>query len=181
MPRAILYALAITAVLYALVSLAAVRAVPRDVLGASERPLALVWEAGMGTSAIFLSAIAVAAALNGVLAQIVMASRVLFGLGRRAPEFRVFYAAHARFGTPVLASVLVGAFVIGSALTLPVATLAELTTLALLIVFAIVNAALIGVKRRQPEAAFSVSIFWPWLGIVLSLGCFAASIAGDLM
>ena len=181
MPRAILYALAITAVLYALVSLAAVRAVPRDVLGASERPLALVWEAGMGTSAIFLSAIAVAAALNGVLAQIVMASRVLFGLGRRAPEFRVFYAAHARFGTPVLASVLVGAFVIGSALTLPVATLAEVTTLALLIVFAIVNAALIGVKRRQPEAAFSVSIFWPWLGIVLSLGCFAASIAGDLM
>ena len=61
MPRAILYALFITAVLYALVSLAAVRAVPREVLGGSERPLALVWEAGMGSSAIFLSAIAVAA------------------------------------------------------------------------------------------------------------------------
>jgi amino acid transporter len=181
MPRAIIYALAITAVLYALVSLAAVRAVPREVLGGSERPLALVWEAGMGSSAVFLSAIAVAAALNGVLAQIVMASRVLFGLGRRAPEFRVFYSAHARFGTPVLASVVVGAFVIGSAMTLPVATLAEVTTLALLIVFAIVNAALIGVKRKQPEAEFSVSIFWPWAGIILSLGCFAASIAGDML
>ncbi len=181
MPRAILIALLITAVLYALVSLAAVRAVPREVLGASQRPLALVWEAGMGSSAVFLSAIAVAAALNGVLAQIVMASRVLFGLGRRAPEFRVFYSAHARFGTPVLASVLVGAFVVGSALTLPVATLAEVTTLALLIVFAIVNAALIGVKRLQPEAEFSVSIFWPWLGIVLSLGCFVGSIMGGLM
>ena len=181
MPRAILVALAITAVLYALVSFAAVRSVPREVLAGSERPLALVWETGMGSSAIFLSAIAVAAALNGVLAQIVMASRVLFGLGRRAPEFRVFYSTHAKFGTPVLASVLVGAFVVASALTLPVATLAELTTMALLIVFAIVNAALIGVKHKQPEAEFSISIFWPWLGIVLSLGCFAASIAGDLM
>ncbi|MDQ2091575.1 APC family permease [Marimonas arenosa] len=181
MPRAILFALLITAVLYALVSLAAVRAVPREVLGTSERPLALVWEAGTGSSAVFLSAIAVAAALNGVLAQIVMASRVLFGLGRRAPEFRVFYAAHARFGTPVLASVLVGAFVIGSALTLPVATLAEVTTLALLIVFAIVNAALIGVKRKMGPAEFSVSPLWPWLGVVLSLGCFTAAIAGDLL
>lgn len=181
MPRAILWALAITAILYALVSLAAVRAVPRELLGASERPLALVWETGMGSSAVFLSAIAVAAALNGVLAQIVMASRVLFGLGRRAPEFRVFYSAHARFGTPVLASVLVGAFVIASALTLPVATLAQVTTLALLIVFAIVNAALIGVKAREPEAVFSISPIWPWLGIVLSLGCFAASIAGEML
>jgi amino acid transporter len=181
MPRAILYALGITAILYALVSLAAIRSVPREVLAGSERPLALVWEAGMQSSAVFLSAIAVAAALNGVLAQIVMASRVLFGLGRRAPEFRVFYSSHARFGTPVLASVLVGAFVIGSALTLPVATLAEVTTLALLIVFAIVNAALIGVKRRSPDGPFSVSPVWPWLGIVLSLGCFAASIAGDLL
>jgi amino acid transporter len=60
MPRAILGALAITGLLYMLVSLAAVRAVPRDVLGASERPLALVWEAGVGTSAAFLAAIAVA-------------------------------------------------------------------------------------------------------------------------
>ncbi|MDP5349686.1 MAG: amino acid permease, partial [Paracoccaceae bacterium] len=47
MPRAILGALAITGLLYMLVSLAAVRAVPREVLGASERPLALVWEAGV--------------------------------------------------------------------------------------------------------------------------------------
>lgn len=181
MPRAILLALAITAVLYALVSLAAVRAVPREILAGSERPLALVWEAGMQSSAVFLSAIAVAAALNGVLAQIVMASRVLFGLGRRSPSLKIFYHAHSRFGTPVLGSALVGAVVIAAALTLPVVTLAGVTTQALLIVFAIVNAALIGVKRKQPEASFSVSPFWPWLGIVLSLGVFVASIAGDLL
>ena len=181
MPRAILCALAITAILYALVSLAAVRAVPREVLATSERPLALVWEAGAGTSPVFLSAIAVAAALNGVLAQIVMASRVLFGLGRRSPAFAPFSHIHPRFGTPVLGSVLVGAVVIVSALTLPVAVLAEVTTLALLIVFAIVNAALIGVKRRQPASPFAVAPWVPWAGIILSLGCFVASLAGKLI
>ena len=178
MPRAILWALAITGALYMLVSLAAVRAVPREVLGASERPLALVWEAGMCTSAAFLAAIAVAAALNGVLAQIVMAARVLFGLGKRSPGLSVFRHAHKRFGTPVLGTVLVGAAVIASALMLPVAVLAEITTQALLIVFIIVNAALIGLKRRVPDGPFVVPMAVPVLGIVTCLATFAASLIG---
>lgn len=177
MPRAILLALVITGSLYALVSLAAVRAVPREVLALSERPLALVWEAGTGRSGLFLSAIAVAAALNGVLAQIVMAARVLFGLGKRSGWLRIFRHAHPRFGTPVLGTLVIGAVTVGAAMTLPVATLAEVTTLALLIVFAIVNAALIGVKRKAPESPFSVPVWVPWLGVVVSLGTFAASIA----
>lgn len=178
MPRSILLSLAITAALYALVSLAAVRAVPQATLGESERPLALVWEYGMESSALFLSAIAVAAALNGVLAQIVMASRVLFGLGRRSPTLKIFNNAHPRFGTPVLATVLVGLVVILSAMTLPVAKLAELTTLALLVVFIIVNAALIGVKRTQGPAAFEVPVWVPYLGILGCAAMFAANFAG---
>lgn len=178
MPRSILLSLGITAVLYALVSMAAVRSVPLDVLGVSERPLALVWEYGMGTSAVFLSAIAVAAALNGVLAQIVMASRVLFGLGRRSPTLALFHKAHPKFGTPVLATVLIGMAVIASAMTLPVAKLAELTTLALLIVFLIVNAALIGVKRKRGSALFEVPVWVPYLGILACAAMFAANFAG---
>ena len=178
MPLAILGALAITGLLYMLVSLAAVRAVPREVLGVSERPLALVWEAGMGTSAAFLAAIAVAAALNGVLAQIVMAARVLFGLGKRSPGFAVFRKTHARFGTPVLGTVVIGAAVTASALTLPVAVLAEITTQALLIVFAIVNAALIGLKRRVPDGPFVVPMAVPLLGIITCVLTFMASFLG---
>ena len=181
MPRSILLALAITALLYALVSLAAVRAVPRELLGASDRPLALVWEAGTGRSAFFLSAIAVAAALNGVLAQIVMASRVLFGLGKRSACLSVFRKADARTGTPVLGTVVIGALVIVSSLVLPVAVLAEGTTLALLVVFTIVNAALIGVKRKQPESPFRVPNYVPWLGIAACVITFIASVAGRLI
>ncbi len=175
MPRAIILSLAITGALYILVTMAAVRTVPIEALGTSERPLALVWETATGRAATFLSAIAVAAALNGVLAQIVMASRVLFGLGRRSPSLAIFHHAHARFGTPVLATILVGIVVIASALTLPVALLAEYTTLALLVVFSIVNAALIGLKSKHGPSPFSVPILVPWLGILASLALFAAN------
>lgn len=180
MPRAILISLAITAVLYALVSMAAVRAVPRDALALSERPLALVWETARGSSAAFLAAIAVAAALNGVLAQIVMAARVLFGLGRRSPMLAVFHHAHPRFGTPVLGSVLVGAAVIAAALSLPVARLAEITSIALLVVFAIVNTSLIALKRKAPEAPFRTHPAVPWLGLLACLAACAAAFHGAL-
>ncbi|MGM0385881.1 MAG: APC family permease [Actinomycetota bacterium] len=180
MPRAILLALAITAALYALVSLAAVRAVPREVLGASERPLTLVWEAGTGSGSGFLAAIAVAAALNGVLAQIVMSSRVLFGLGKRSPSLQRFRATSTRFGTPVLGTVLVGALTIGGALALPVATLAEVTTWVLLAVFAVVNVSLIGVHRLQPATPFPVPRWVPWVGAITCVATLAAGLAAEL-
>ncbi|MEC7761801.1 MAG: amino acid permease [Pseudomonadota bacterium] len=180
MPRAILWSLAITSVLYALVTLAAVRAVPLEALSGSERPLALVWTASTGQQAAFLSSIAVAAALNGVLAQIVMASRVLFGLGRRSKGLAIFHRANPRFGTPVLATILIGAATVAAAGVLPVALLAEYTTLALLIVFTIVNAALIGVKRQGTPSPFSVPGFVPWLGIVGALGLFVANLQAFL-
>ncbi|WP_343082229.1 APC family permease [Ostreiculturibacter nitratireducens] len=178
MPRAILLSLAITALLYALVSLAAVRAVPRDVLAVSERPLALVWEMATGRSAAFLSLVAVAAALNGVLAQIVMASRVLYGLGKRSPGYAVFRKTHAEFGTPVFGTIVIGVALTAAALTLPVAVLAEFTSQALLVVFAIVNLALIGLKRKAPAGHFSVPVLVPWAGLIASLAALGASLGG---
>ena len=175
MPRAILLSLAITAALYMLVSFAAVRAVPHQALAATERPLALVWETATGRPALFLSAIAVAAALNGVLAQIVMAARVLFGLGRRARWLAVFTAPHERFGTPVAATLLVGCGVAGAALALPLAALAETTSAVLLAVFLLVNVALIRIKSAAPEAPFRVPVWVPWAGLFATLAALAAS------
>lgn len=178
LPRAILMALAITAALYTLVAFAAVRAVPHEQIAATERPLALVWEIGTGTGAGFLSAIAVAAAVNGVLAQIVMAARMLFGLGRRADWLAVFATAHARRGTPTGATLLVGAGVILAALALPVVALAEVTSAVLLAVFFLVNLALILIKRKSPEAPFRVPVLVPWAGLIAALAALAATSGG---
>ncbi|MFC2968660.1 APC family permease [Acidimangrovimonas pyrenivorans] len=178
MPRAILAALTITALLYALVSLAAVRAVPVEALAGSTRPLALVWQHGTGGNAAFLSAIAVFAALNGILAQIVMAARVLFGLGRRTRWLSVFHNADKRFGTPVLATLLLGAGVVIAALKLEVQALAEVTSAVLLGVFAVVNTALIGFKRQSDVAPFRVPLWVPVLGLVAALAALAGIMGG---
>jgi len=179
LPLAILGSLIITTLLYVLVSFAAARAVPLADLAASDRPLALVWQQRTGGSAGFLALIAVVAALNGVLAQLVMAARVLFGLGKRSPALALFHRAHARFGTPALATLLIGVAVIGGALVLPVAALASVTSTVLLSVFVLVNLALIRLKARAPHAPFGVHVAVPWIGLVAALGALAAFAGGQ--
>ena len=180
LPRAILVALGVTTLIYALVAIAAVRSVDTSTISTSSNPLVLVWQAGRGGSGDFLSGIAVFAALNGVLAQIVMASRVLFGLGRRSPGLAIFHTAHPRFGTPVLATCLIGAAVIVIAVGVQLVTLAGLTSAILLSVFMLVNLALIFQKRRAPQAPFTVPMAVPVLGFILSIVALAAAVMGAL-
>ena len=97
------------------------------------------------------------AALNGVLAQVVMAARVLFGLGRRSPALSVFHQAHPRFGTPVLATLLCGMAMIALALAAPVEQLAGITSKVLLGVFLLVNLSLVALKSRSDYAPFKVA------------------------
>ncbi|WP_425045750.1 APC family permease [Primorskyibacter sp. S87] len=180
LPKSILISLCLTSAIYMLVSWAAVRAVPLEALAGSDSPLALVWQTAKGSSGAFLSTIAVFAALNGVLAQIVMASRVLFGLGRRERALAVFHRAHPRFGTPALATFLIGGLVILAALFVPLETLAGTTSTILLSVFTLVNLALILQKRRAPGAPFEVPMIVPVSGLILSVSALAVAIGGAI-
>ncbi|MCL5777847.1 amino acid permease [Limibaculum sp. FT325] len=179
MPRAILAALAVTTLLYALVSWAAVRAVPVAELAASGQPLVMVFERATGQGAAFLALIAVAAALNGVLAQIVMSARVLYGLGRFVPGFGCFHHAHPRLGTPVLGTAVATAATIGLALSAPLVALAETSALLLLAVFLAINLALVALRRRGPvpEGAFAAPGWVPMAGAVLSALALAWGVA----
>lgn len=175
LPIAILVSLVVTSVLYGAVSVAAVRAIDIDLLAASDRPLALVFAAG-GGSAGTLDAIAAAAALNGTLAQIVMASRVLFGLGRQERLLSVFHRTSRRLGTPVTATLTVGGLVLVGALAFDVAALAEVTSTVLLVVFCVMNVSLLVIKRRAVEADFTVPNWIPALGLGGSLAALIVAI-----
>ncbi len=147
-------------------SVATVRTVDIAALTASSQPLALVYETATGNDPRFLSGIAVIAALNGILAQIVMASRVLFGLGRKHRRLAVFHRAHPRLGTPVLATCIVGVGAVAGALVLDLEALAEATSTFLLLVFTIINVALIRLKRRAPSPGFAVPGWVPVIGLI---------------
>lgn len=170
MPRAILAAFIIVAALYAIVSAAAVHAVAPEALAESRRPLALVFETATGRSAGFIAAIAVAAALNGVLAQIVMSARVGYGLGRRTPWLSWLHHAHPRLGTPLRATAIATLIVMALAMFAPLSGLAGASTTILVLVFLAMNIALIRLKRRgpPPPGAPDVGMATPLLGVFFS-------------
>ncbi len=88
-PRAMVLTLVISTVLYVAVAAIAVTAVPIGELAGSRAPLSLVFRAVAGVSPLTISAIAIVATLNTILAQLSMAARVIYGLARQGdlPRF----------------------------------------------------------------------------------------------
>jgi basic amino acid/polyamine antiporter, APA family len=152
MPAAIALTLGISIVLYVWVAAIAVLAVPVEQLSASQAPLSLVFQKVAGMSPTAISAIAVMATLNTVLVQMTMAARVMYGMAKNEDLPEVLGRVNAVTATPVIATVVAVLAVLIFALALPIARLAEWTSLATLVVFACVNASLL-VLRRQVDSA----------------------------
>lgn len=173
-PRATIITLVVSSSLYFLVALVAVATVPLDQLGESDAPLALVFETTTGRSADIIILIAVFAVLNGVMIQIIMSSRILYGIAREGWIPNVFAYVHPVTRTPVVATAAVAIVVMLLALTLPIVRLAALTSYLVLIVFTFVNLALIRIKLRDPMPAsgdhMTVGLWVPVTGAVASLG-----------
>jgi amino acid transporter len=153
LPRAILLVLAASAVLYMLVALVAVLALPPEELAASSAPLAEIYLRATGEPPTLISLISMFAIVNGALIQIVMASRVLYGMSRERWLPAWLGRVHPRTRTPLWATVLVTGVILALALWLPLETLARATSLVVLVVFALVNLALLRIKRRDPHPA----------------------------
>jgi amino acid transporter len=172
LPWAIFAALGITAILYLGVALAAVLSVPAPELAASEAPLALVYQRATGDEPRLIAAVSLFAVINGALIQIIMASRVAYGMGRQgwAPTILAWVNPVTR--TPVLATVLVTLMVIGFALFLDITALARMTSFFIMLVFAAVNLALVVIKRRgpAPPGVTSYPTALPLAGFVSCLG-----------
>ena len=177
LPTAIIITLAVTLVLYVALAAVAVLAVPVADLAASDAPLALLYARATGGPGTVISVIAVVATVNGALIQIIMASRVLYGLASQgllpAPLARI----HRRTRTPLLATALVTAFVLGLAIPFKMAALAEATSVVTLVIFTLVNLALWRVKRRDPRP-MGVPLYPLWIpvtGFFVSAGFVTAA------
>ena len=103
--------------------------------------------------------------MNGALIQIVMAARVLYGLGNERHLPGWFAHIHPRTRTPLISTALSTAIVILLALWFPITVLAETTSFLMLIVFTLVNLALVILKRRNPRPD-GVWVFPGWIPVV---------------
>lgn len=166
MPLAILISLIASTILYLLVAVVAIAAVPPAELAASKAPLLLVYTREAGNAAFFLTIIGITAAVNGVIVQVIMGSRILFGLSKQGWIDTRLAAVNKDTKTPLVATVLVVALMIIACVALPLVSLARLTSLIVLGIFALVNISLVVIKRRHPnhKGLITVPVLIPYLG-----------------
>ena len=167
--RGLYAAFAITATLYVVVAVVALAAVGPETLAASRSPLAAVVG---GRGGWLLTAIGLAAGCNGALMQIVMASRVAYGLGSGGAGVqampRALAVVHPRTRTPVRATLVGGAIVLALATSLPLDRLAEVTSAIILLVFTAVHASAWRLLGREGASLRRRVV--PAVGGIASLG-----------
>jgi len=170
LPRAIIIALLVTSFFYILIALLSVLLISPAQLASSDAPLAMLYQQVTGQPPTVIAFISLASVLNGVLIQIIMASRVLYGMGRQAWLPTALGKVNGVTRTPVAASLLVGGLILAFALILPLLSLAKLTSFITLSIFSMINLALWRIKQRDGSEGvrFVVPLWIPVSGFVCS-------------
>ncbi len=177
LPLAIILTLGITIVIYVSISMIATALPDRAAMTESSAPLAVLFHKLTGFSGTPVAVLATIAMINGILVQIVMASRVLYGMSRERLIPGWFAVLDRKRRTPGRAIMLITGIILALALTLPLLQLAQATSIVTLLVFILVNLALWFIGRRADAAP--VLKRWRYLGLAgaaLSLALLAVEL-----
>ena len=165
LPLAILLTLGTTTVIYMILMVTAVLSLPPAELASSEAALTLLYEYHTGEKANIISVIGMLAIINGALIQMIMSSRVLYGLSSRGQLPDLLGVVHHRTRTPLIATAVATVAVLILSLTGSLASLAGATSLIMLVVFSMINLALWRIKRRDPHPP-EVRVFPIWVPVM---------------
>lgn len=178
-PRAMVLTLLISTVLYVAIAGIAISSVPIDLLASSPAPLSVVFREVAHVSPTTISIIAIVATLNTILAQMTMAARVVYGMARQGDLPALVGRVHPQTGTPLLATAFITALVIVLALTVSFEQLAESTSIATLLVFALVNLSLLRLRYRRVQSQnshMSVPVWVPAVGLATCVAMIASGL-----
>ncbi len=149
-PPALFIGLGIALAVYILVTLIAGMAVPVDTLSESDGPLLEVVQLGpLAINTKVFSAIALFALTNGALINMIMASRLIYGMASQGIVPSALGRVHRTTRTPWIAIIFVAVLAFLLVVVGDLETLADTTVLLLLFVFVGVNVAVL-VLRRDP-------------------------------
>ena len=178
LPQAIATTLVVATVIYIAVVAAVLVAVPLSDLAGAKAPLTLVFAEAPNWVQNGFAAVAVLATVNGVLIQMIMASRVLYGMADRGQLPSSLAQISSLTSTPGYATALVVAIVLALTQFVPIERLAGYTSQIVLSVFVFVNVSLIAIKRQSSSAGdfFNVPLAVPVLGVMTSLALLATSL-----
>jgi APA family basic amino acid/polyamine antiporter len=86
-----------------------------------------------------ISVISLVAVLNGVLAQVIMGSRVLYGMADQKSAPKLFHRLHKKYRTPLPATIVIAIGIVVLAIFVPIVQLANTTSYVVISVFTLVN------------------------------------------
>ena len=164
-PLAIIISLIVTTLFYILISVVAVLLMSPQELALSNAPLAMLYETTTGQSPVVITIISLISVINGALIQVIMASRVLYGMSRKKWLPAKLGEVNATTHTPLIATIIIIFFVLLFALSFPLLSLAKITSFITLIIFMIINFALVKIKYSHKNYdGFKVPIAVPLIG-----------------
>jgi amino acid transporter len=170
-PRILFAGLFITGTIYVLVAIGASAVVPTADLAASSGPLLEVVDQGpLDVPQKLFSAIGLLALANGALINMIMASRLLYGMADEGVLPRPFALVHERRRTPVVAILFTTLIAVVLVSTTDLAKLADTTVALLVVVFGIVNVTVLVLRRDRVEHEhFRVPSIVPVIGVGVSI------------
>ncbi|GAA1011420.1 amino acid permease [Streptomyces sp. F-3] len=152
LPRAIMLSLLIVTVLYVLVAAVAVGAKPWQDFTGSEAALAQIMREVTGQTfwGTLLAFCAVVAIASVVLTVLYGQTRILFAMSRDGLVPKAFSRVHPRSGAPRDNTLVVALFCGVLAAAVPLGQLADATSIGTLFAFALVNVAVVVLRRTRP-------------------------------
>ena len=170
-PWALFGGLAVAGIIYLFVTVIASMAVPTDTLAGSDGPLLEVTSQGpLAVNDKVFSVIALFALANGALINMIMASRLLYGMAREGILPGVFAKVHPQRQTPWVAIAFTTLLAAGLLISGELEDLADTTVLLLLLVFAVVNVCVLILRKDKIKREhFRAPTVMPVIGFIVSL------------
>jgi APA family basic amino acid/polyamine antiporter len=152
LPIAIIGSLLIVTVLYIVVSIVAVGALPANELASADAPLAAALDqgAGYGWGATIVSIGAVIAITSVVLTITYGLTRIVFSMSRDG-LLPGFFSRLSERRTPAASTLLLGTLIAILAAFVPLSSIIELVNIGTLFAFVVVNIGVIVLRRTQPD------------------------------
>ena len=172
-PKALMYSIGISTVLYVLVAIASVSILGWQTLAASSAPLADVAAAVLGSKAfLLLAVVALFSTANTVLMILVTTARMLYGIGGKFKKIKIMAKIHSKRKTPHIAVVFCMLVAILFACIGDIKIVAEVTNFAIFSTFILINGALLSLRKRAPKQKrpFRVPFSVGWFNIPAFVG-----------
>ena len=171
-PRALTGGLLLAAVIYIAVAVSSVAVIDPQTLADADGPLLEVVRQGtLGLSTTLFAGIACIALANTAMLNLIAASRLVYGMASEGVLPSALSRVWSRRSSPVVAVAAVGLLAVLLAATGDLSALASTTVLLLLVVFAMVNIALLRLRSDVlSHEHVEIPAFVPVLGAVTCIG-----------